>query len=84
MTHSQIMVTQNLHTKLNFVHWIKEKLYIVVEFQKFSRNNTYVRMPGKLSKIHFNCSLFSNQGDYIGFLDNYGTDLPPCLKIDKF
>ena len=31
-----------------------------MDFRQFSRNNTYISIPGKLSEIHLNAWLFSN------------------------
>ena len=67
-SNSQILVTWNFSTNHDFVPWIGEKLHIGEEFQQFSRNNMYVRVPGKLSEIHSKVLVFSNPGDNIQFL----------------
>ena len=68
MSNSQILVTWNFSTNHDIVPWIGEKLHIGAEFQQFSRNNMYVRVPGKLSEIHSKVLVFSNPGDNIQFL----------------
>ena len=78
MLHSQILATINSSTNHDIVPWIGEKLHIGAEFQEFSRNDKYVRVPGKLSEIHSKvpmysncwnstpmCSFFSNPGDNV-------------------
>ena len=50
---SQILTTWNFSTNYDIVPWIGEKLQIGAEFQEFSRNNKYVRVPGKLSIERF-------------------------------
>ena len=68
MSNSQILVTWNFSTNHDIVHWIGEKLHIGAQFQQFSRNNMYVRVPGKLSEIRSKVLGFSNPGDNIRFL----------------
>ena len=68
MSNSQILVTWNFSTNHDFVPWIGEKLHIGEEFQQFSRNNMYVRVPGKLSEVHSKVLVSSNLGDNIWFL----------------
>ena len=67
-SNSQILVTWNFSTNHDIFPWFGEKLHIGAEFQQFSRNNMYVRVPGKLSEIHFKVLVFSNPGDNIRFL----------------
>ena len=47
---------------------LEKKLHIGVEFQQFSRNTMYVRVPGKLSEVHSKVLVSSNLGDNIWFL----------------
>ena len=68
LSHSQFLVTKSLDNKENFVLWIGEKLNLGAEFQQFSRNNAYVRMPEELTKMHLNVSLFPNPVDNIGVI----------------
>ena len=68
MSNSQILATSSFSTNHGIVPWIGEKLHIRAEFQQFSRNNMYVRVPGKLSEIHSKVLVFSNPGDNIKFL----------------
>ena len=67
-SNSQILATSNFSTNNDIVPWIGEKLHIGAEFQQFSRNNMYVRVPGKLSDIHSKVMVFSNPGDNIQLL----------------
>ena len=48
--------TENFITNHDIFPWIS------AEFQQFSRNNKYVRVPGKLSEILSKVPLFSNPG----------------------
>ena len=68
MAHPQILVTWNFRTNHDFVPWIAEQLIIGEEFQQFSRDNKYVRVPGKLSEVYSKVLLFPNPGDNIHFL----------------
>ena len=68
MSNSQILFTWNFSTNPDIVPWIEEKLHIREEFQQFSRKNMFVRVPGKLSKVHSKVLVFSNPGDNIRFL----------------
>ena len=68
MSHSQILGTWNISISYDFVPWIGEKLFIGLEFQQFSRNNKFVRVPVKMSYVHLNVLLFSDPGDNICFL----------------
>ena len=68
MLHSQILATWNSSTNHDIVPWIGEELHIGAEFQEFSRNDKYVRVPGKLSEIHSKVLVSSNLGDNIQFL----------------
>ena len=63
--HSQILATWNFITNHDIVPWIGEELHIGAEFQEFSRNDKYVRVPGKLSEIHSKVPMFSNPGDKV-------------------
>ena len=65
MLHSQILATWNFSTNHDIVPWIGEELHIGAEFQEFSRNDKYVRVPGKLSEIHSKVPMFSNPGDKV-------------------
>ena len=65
MWHSQILASWNFSSNLDFVPWIGEKLDIGAKFQQFSRFNKYIRVPGKLSEIHFKVRFFSNPGDKV-------------------
>ena len=65
MSNSQNLVTRNFSTIHDIVPWIGEKLHIGADFQQFSRNNIYVRVPGKLSEIHSKVPMFSNPGDKV-------------------
>ena len=65
MLHSQILATWNSSTNHDIVPWIGEELHIGAEFQEFSRDNTYVRVPGKLSQTHSKIAMFSNPGDKV-------------------
>ena len=60
---------------MNLSPVLEKKLYIGMEFRQFSRNNKFVKAPGKLSHINLNVSLFSNPGDNTRF----------CVKVqDRF
>ena len=67
-SNSQILATSNFSTNNDIVPWIGEKLHIGAKFQQFSRNNMYVRVPGKLSDIQSKVMVFSNPGDNIQLL----------------
>ena len=63
--HSQILATWNSSTNHDIVPWIGEELHIGAELQEFSRNDKYVRVPGKLSETHSKVLMFSNPGDKV-------------------
>ena len=65
MLHSQILATWNFSTNHDIVPWIGQELHIGAEFQEFSRNYKYVRVPGKLSETHSKVPMFSNPGDKV-------------------
>ena len=48
-------------------------------FWKFSRNNKYVSIPGKLSEVHLQSSLFSNQCGKV--LSIVGISWSPDLRV---
>ena len=63
--HSKILATWNFSTNHDIVPWIGDELHIRAEFQEFSRNDKYVRVPGKLSETHSKVPMFSNPGDKV-------------------
>ena len=63
--HSQILATCHFSTNHDIVPWIGEELHIGAEFQELSRNDKYVRVPGKLSETHSKVQMFSNPGDKV-------------------
>ena len=65
MLHSQILATWNSSTNHDIVPWIGKELHIWAEFQEFSRDNKYVRVPGKLPETHSKNPMFSNSGDKV-------------------
>ena len=65
MLHSQILATWNSSTNHDIVPWIGEELHIGAEFKEFSRDNKYVRVPGKLPETHSKDLMFSNPGDKV-------------------
>ena len=46
--------------KKDLATWIGEKPCMEIDLRQFSRNNTYVNIPGKLSETHLHVWLFSN------------------------
>ena len=68
ISHSQMLV-KLMSTIIMTLSPGLEKNYtlqsIRVEGQEFSRNKQYVRVPGKLLKIHSKVPLFSNAGDKV-------------------
>ena len=61
----------------------EKKLHIGVEFQQFSRNNKYVRVPGKLLEITFKDPLFSKPGDKILTCVKTRGQIGPVLKQEN-
>ena len=59
--------------------WIGEQQYIKMDFRRFSRNNRYVSIPGKLSENHLNAWLFSNPRGKVQI--NVGISCSPDLRV---
>ena len=53
-------LSNNFKKKKDISTWIGEQPCIQMDFEKKSRNNRYVIIPGKLSEIHLHARLFSN------------------------
>ena len=53
-------LSPRFYTIQDLFTWIGEYPCKQMAFWQFSRNNTYVSIPGKLSKVHLHAWLFSN------------------------
>ena len=49
------------------------------DFRQFSRNNTYVNIPGKWTEIHLHAWLFSNPCGYVLII--VGILMSPDLRV---
>ena len=62
--------------------WIGEQPFMQMDLRQFSRNNTYVSIPGKLSEILLHAWMFSNPYEQVIII--VGLSWNPDLRVQHY